>query len=131
VRSGEGELVLIAEDDERVRSLTERILRQAGYTTLSASNGEEALQRFEEHADEIAVVVLDMIMPRMDGVEIRETIRSRRPDVPIVFCSGYTSNLLENDLLLDPDTNFLRKPYAASELLATLQAAVERKPPAV
>ena len=128
MRSGSGELVLIAEDDERVRSLAERILQQAGYMTVSASNGEEALQRFEEQADEIAVVVLDVIMPRMGGVEIHETIRSRRPDVPVIFCSGYTANLLEDELLLNPDTNFLRKPYTASELLATLQAAVERKP---
>jgi CheY-like chemotaxis protein len=128
VRSGRGELVLIAEDDERVRSLAERILRQAGYMTVSASNGEEALQRFEEQADEIAVVVLDVIMPRMGGVEIHETIRSRRPDIPVVFCSGYTANLLEDELLLNPDTNFLRKPYTADELLATLQAAVEQKP---
>jgi CheY-like chemotaxis protein len=128
VRSGRGELVLIAEDDERVRSLAERILRQAGYMTVSASNGEEALQRFEEQADEVAVVVLDVIMPRMGGVEIHETIRSRRPDIPVIFCSGYTANLLEDELLLNPDTNFLRKPYTASELLATLQTAVERKP---
>jgi signal transduction histidine kinase/CheY-like chemotaxis protein len=127
-RGGSGELVLIAEDDERVRFLTERILRQAGYMTISASDGEEALQRFEEQADEIAAVVLDVIMPRLGGVEIHETIRSRRPDVPVIFCSGYTANLLEDELLLNPDTNFLRKPYTASELLATLQAAVGRKP---
>ena len=129
-RSGSGELVLIAEDDARVRSLTERILRQAGYTTTSAGNGEEALQRFEDQADEIAVVVLDVIMPRMGGVEIHETIRARRPDLPVVFCSGYTASLLEDELLLDPETNFLPKPYTASELLATLQAALEQKPPA-
>ena len=107
-------MVLIIDDDPSVRLLTERLVKNFGFRPLLASDGEEGLRKFEEHAAAIRVVVLDLTMPSLDGVETCARLRKLRPDVPILFTSGY-----EKRKGMDDDgglTDFLQKPFTIKEL---------------
>ncbi|HEO71305.1 MAG TPA: PAS domain-containing sensor histidine kinase, partial [Candidatus Hydrogenedentes bacterium] len=86
---GGTETILVAEDDPLVRNLTARILQDAGYTVLRARSGEEAVRLFEAHADEVALLLLDVVMPKLSGVAAFDRIRAIRPDANVLFTSGY------------------------------------------
>ena len=94
---GGTETILMAEDDPLVRAALVRTLREAGYKVLAAANGEEAVALFSDNSGQIALVLLDMIMPRMGGREAHERIRQIDPDVPVVYCTGYDSGLAKLD----------------------------------
>ncbi len=85
---GGAETILLAEDEELVCKLTTTILERAGYTVLTATDGEEALRVFEEHADKIDLVLLDVIMPKLGGKAVFERVREKRPRVRVLFSSG-------------------------------------------
>ncbi len=122
---GRGETALVVEDADAVRVLTGRILYSAGYQVIPAENGVTALERL----DAADVLVTDVVMPGMSGVELATAARERRPDLPVVFVSGYTGNeIVAADG--DPATAFLPKPFDGDDLLravrATLDAAAAR-----
>lgn len=114
-------LALVADDEPIVRHVAELLLKQMGYTVLTASNGEEAVSLFTEHADEIRVVLLDLMMPVMDGAEALAAIRNRSA-VPVILCSGYTPEAVPEELTADATTGFLQKPYARGDLQVALTA---------
>jgi PAS domain S-box-containing protein len=110
---GGKEIILMAEDDEIILNLASAILSDAGYTILTAANGEEAVQQFIEHAEEIDLVMFDVMMPRMNGKKALEEIQQIRPSIRYLFVSGYSP---ESEV--DEDSkHMLRKPYRASALL--------------
>jgi PAS domain S-box-containing protein len=113
-RRGQGELILVVDDEPAVRQLGRRILERYGYRTLVAEDGRSAVEVFRVHAAEIAAVVLDLTMPGMDG---RATFYALREisDVPIVFSSGQSVAELTVQLAA-PDTLFIAKPYNLAEL---------------
>jgi two-component system cell cycle sensor histidine kinase/response regulator CckA len=122
---GRGETALVVEDADAVRVLTGRILYSAGYQVIPVENGATALERL----DAADVLVTDVVMPGMSGVELATAARERRPGLPVVFVSGYTGNEVvaaEGD----PATAFLGKPFDGDDLLravrATLDAAAAR-----
>ncbi len=122
---GRGETALVVEDADAVRVLTGRILYSAGYQVIPAENGVTALERL----DAADVLVTDVVMPGMSGVELATAARERRPELPVVFVSGYTGN----EIVAaggDPATRFLPKPFDGDDLLravrATLDAAAAR-----
>ncbi|MBE2319046.1 PAS domain-containing protein [Solirubrobacter sp. CPCC 204708] len=123
---GRGETVLVVEDADAVRMLTGRILYAAGYQVISVESGAVALERL----DAADVLVTDVVMPGMSGVELAVQARERRPGLPVVFVSGYTGDtpLGGTD---DPVTAFLAKPFDGDELLrevrSTLDAAKARE----
>jgi PAS domain S-box-containing protein len=109
--------ILLAEDDELVRELAERILGGGGYTVLAASSGEEAL-RFASAMEGIRLVVTDVVMPGgMSGVELADGIREIRPGTPVLFISGYTEERAIH-LQVPQGLPFLAKPFQPDELLA-------------
>ncbi|MBP3956593.1 response regulator [Gemmata sp. G18] len=114
-------LALVADDEPIVRQVGELMLKQMGYEVLTACNGAEAVALFVAHADLVRVVLLDLMMPVMDGAEALAAIRDRST-VPVILCSGYTAEAVPEDLASDSATGFLQKPYARGDLQSALAA---------
>ena len=119
---GGSETILIAEDDDTIRSLIRRILERAGYQVISASNGEEAVSLYETHRARIALLVFDAVMPKLSGFEAFERIRMSNPSqpVPVVFASGY-NDIFSQGATLPKDAVFIQKPYDPDELLRRIR----------
>jgi two-component system cell cycle sensor histidine kinase/response regulator CckA len=117
---GRGETVLVVEDADAVRVLTGRLLYAAGYQVVSVESGAVALERL----DAADVLVTDVVMPGMSGVELAVTARERRPDLPVVFVSGYTGDttIAGSD---DPATAFLAKPFDGDDLLRAVRSTID------
>ena len=119
------ETILLAEDGDLVREMTQHVLEEAGYTVITAHDGEEALVRFGENAAGIDLLILDVIMPKRNGRDVYEAASTRRPDIPVLFISGYSSDLLETDYLLHVPGDILQKPYTEVELLEHVRALID------
>jgi len=122
---GKGETILLAEDDESVRKITASILEQFGYRVVSAADGEEAIRLFREHANAINLVMLDILMPRRDGRAACREIRLLRPDVPVLFSSGYTEDFIRSKGLLDEGFPVVSKPISPRDLLTKIREVLE------
>jgi two-component system cell cycle sensor histidine kinase/response regulator CckA len=110
-----------------MRLLAVRILERAGYRVFAVADGEEASAIFVEHCAEIALLVLDVVMPRMGGVEVRERAHRLRADVPVILCSGYAGPGLTHSDGANPTQRRLQKPYGADELLTRVRQALDAK----
>ena len=115
-------LVLLVEDEPRVRAQARRLLQRSGYQVVEASDGAEGKRLFAERQGDIDVVVTDVVMPMIGGVEMVATLRAVQPDLPVVFVSGYTAE--EKDLPLDDRTAFLTKPYTIDSLCDAISAVM-------
>jgi CheY-like chemotaxis protein len=122
---GNYETVLLAEDEEIVRSFARELLQAYHYRVIEASNGEEALQRFLDNQDEVDILLLDVIMPKMNGKELYDRVRAVRSNVRAVFISGYTNEILNRKVILDEGIHFVAKPLHPSELLNKLRQVLE------
>ncbi len=119
--------VLIAEDDETVRSVAKWALEQAGFEVLAAPDGRQAVSIFREHASEIDLVLLDLAMPRMRGEEALREIRSVRSDARIVITSGYSQREISKRFMGHGLVGFLQKPYRHASLLREVHRAISGK----
>ena len=126
VRGG-GETVLVAEDQAMVRRAVTSLLEAAGYRVLSAADGEEALALFERHHDQVALALLDVVMPRLDGPHTFQRLRARAPSLPVLFTSGY-NDAQQLAGLLEGSAGVLGKPYPPEELLRRIRSALETSP---
>ncbi|MDD2335559.1 MAG: response regulator [Geobacteraceae bacterium] len=120
------EMVLVAEDDHSVRTLTKNLLQENGYTIIEAVNGEDAINRFMDHAGEIQLLLLDVIMPKKNGWEAYETIRRVRPDIRVIFMSGYTADVFQQRAIPDEGMNVLTKPIPPDDLLRGIRYELDR-----
>ena len=125
IGTGGDETILVAEDDGMVRAVLVQLLRDAGYTVLTASDGAEAVELFTRHRDTIDLVFLDMVMPRMGGVAAQEAIRGQRPGTRFLFCTGYSSQAPHLPFPPDDRTLVVNKPYDRDQLLHTIRRALE------
>jgi CheY-like chemotaxis protein len=116
VAAGGTETVLLVEDEEVVRELTQVILERSGYRLLVAPTASEALALAESHGGKIDILVSDVIMPGLSGPELARRVREMRPDIKTLFMSGYTEELVNADGRLDGMDGFLSKPFTAEEL---------------
>ena len=121
------ETVLIVEDEEIVRNITLKILNQLGYKTLVAENGEQALELAGQYDAPIDLLMTDVIMPKMNGRELANHFASRYPGLKVLFTSGYTENIIAHHGLLDPEVNFLGKPFTPTQLGAKIREVLEKK----
>jgi len=120
------ETVLLAEDEPLILTMVSRTLRDQGYRVLESTNGEEALRVAQEHASErIDVLVTDIVMPRMGGLELAERIRSVRGGLKIVFTSGYTDKTVFNKGEQEPGVAFLPKPFLPEELAIKVRSVLD------
>jgi signal transduction histidine kinase/integral membrane sensor domain MASE1/ActR/RegA family two-component response regulator len=126
VAPGQGELILVAEDEEQVRRVAARALTEAGYQVLEASNGREALEHAARTPARIRLVLTDVVMPEMSGRELAERLAILLPGTPVLFTSGYTDGEILRRGLLAPQSDFLGKPFSPE---AVVRAVRERLAP--
>lgn len=116
--------VLVVDDEEMVRNLMTTVLEDAGFEVLTANDGVEALEVFEENADKIRLILLDMMMPRMNGEEVYTEIRSKSPGTSIILMSGFSEEQVTRGIS-DAEAKFLKKPFQISALLNTVQDVLD------
>ncbi|MEO5822806.1 MAG: ATP-binding protein [Vicinamibacteraceae bacterium] len=109
--------LLVVEDQPEVRELAVSALRRAGHHVFEASDGDEAFARFGTRAAEIALLLTDVVMPGMNGRELAEQMRQRHPRLLVVFMSGYTDEILDQQSLVGPGAEFLAKPFTPGALV--------------
>jgi len=122
---GGTETVLLAEDDETLRKLAERILESAGYTVLLAADGKEALEVFEKHTADIDLFLLDVVMPKMGGKAVYNALREQRPRLRFLFSSGYSTNAIHAGFVLQEGIELIQKPYAPNALLRKVREVLD------
>jgi two-component system cell cycle sensor histidine kinase/response regulator CckA len=123
------ETILFAEDEDAIRRVGKRILERAGYTVLPASNGAEALKLAEDFKGRIALLVTDMMMPQMNGLQLAAHLRQQRPDMRTLFLSGYTDSTVVQQGPLNPSEHFLQKPFATETLVSKVREIIDAPQP--
>jgi PAS domain S-box-containing protein len=120
------ETVLVAEDDPHVRELTKEVLEGYGYKVLDATDGENALHVYHNNKDHIGLLLLDIIMPNKNGKEVYDVISQERPDIKVLFISGYDEDVIYSKGLLDTGTKYLSKPLSPDELLYKVREVLDK-----
>jgi PAS domain S-box-containing protein len=123
-RAGD-EMVLVVEDEEPVRELLRKLLASQGYRVLEARHGMDALRILERHRGPLDLMITDVVMPEIDGLELAERVRMTRPDLPVLFISGYTSDEVMRRGAGLPSGAFVHKPVASDELLAAVRRLLD------
>lgn len=118
------ETILVAEDDKMVLALIKAVLEEHGYRVFEAQDGEQAVRVFSENRDRIQLVILDTIMPKMNGKQAFSAIKNLHPDVKALFMSGYTADVISRQGLVDLGFDLMQKPVTPSELLARVRKAL-------
>lgn len=119
------ETILLAEDNESVRQLTRQILEAQGYKVLEAQNGEDALQLANRHSGNIHLLLTDVIMPGMSGKILSEHLRRQRPDINILFMSGYSADMMGLQIIKASQMPFIQKPFSTSQLLYKVRGVLD------
>ena len=122
---GRGATILVVDDESPVARSTTLVLEKNGYQVFSASEGASALALFREHADTIKIVLTDVMMPGMDGVELTRALKEMNPQVTIIASTGHATEARQSELISLGVFRILRKPYDAKKLLATLHEALQ------
>jgi CheY-like chemotaxis protein len=117
--------VLLADDDEGIRHQTERLLKKLGFQVLLAKDGKEAVEQYEAHRHDVSLVILDMIMPRMNGKEALKKLKALNFEVKVLLTSGYVEEDRVQDLLDAGAIGFISKPYSASDLKEAIEQAID------
>ena len=120
------ETVLMVEDDQGVRGAAAQILRDAGYEVLVAASGPEALALFRQHDGPIQLLLTDVVMPAMSGRDLADDLALERPDMKVLFMSGYADNAIVHHGVLDPGVDLLDKPFMRTTLLGKVRMVLDR-----
>ncbi|HLM61287.1 MAG TPA: response regulator, partial [Pyrinomonadaceae bacterium] len=112
------ETILLVEDEEMVRRLTKQILEECGYTVIEAGNGLEALKICEQSDFSFDLLMTDVVMPEIGGRELSEILKSKLPDLRVLFTSGYTDDAIVRHGVIEINSNFIQKPFSP-EMLAS------------
>jgi two-component system cell cycle sensor histidine kinase/response regulator CckA len=124
--TGQGTILLV-EDEDGLRSLNARGLRSRGYSVIEAANGVEAIEALEEKQGAVDLVVSDVVMPEMDGPTLLKEMRTRNPDLKIIFVSGYAEDAFEKSLPENQQFAFLPKPFTLTQLVAAVKETMTTK----
>jgi CheY-like chemotaxis protein len=121
------ETILLADDEPLVRNLIVTLLNNQGYTVLEASNGSEALQLAQEHSnDKIDLLLTDVVMPHMDGVQLSIEFRRLFPQARIILMSGYTEESKLQRVITEPNVEFIEKPFRPQTLMHKVREMLDR-----
>ena len=123
---GGTETILVAEDDENVRKLVVSVLTQFGYDVIEAVDGQDAIDKFAANSESIAMLLMDMIMPRKNGKEAYEEISLLRPDIKVLYSSGYTADFIKNRGVSDDGIELIMKPVQPTELLRKIRMVLDQ-----
>jgi CheY-like chemotaxis protein len=122
------ETILIVEDEPVVRRLTVRALAERGYNVLEAEDGESALEVAREHRGDLQLLVTDVVMPGMNGKELADRLTAERPDLRVLYISGYAEHAVVRQGVLVEGIAFLSKPFDLSELARTVREVLDKAP---
>ncbi len=122
--------ILLVEDEEAVRSFAARALKLRGYNVLEASGGEEALDLVKSHAGNIDLIITDVVMPNMDGPTLVRALKRLRPDIHVIFMSGYAEEAFRRNDEKAEELHFLPKPFGLKQLAAKVKDVLSSAPPA-
>jgi CheY-like chemotaxis protein len=120
------ESVLVCDDDDSVRQLIVNVLSLRGYRVLPARNGKHAIEVAAHHEGPLPLLVTDLVMPDLGGMELAAQLRERNPELRVLYISGYTEHAELLSGPLEPDTYFLAKPFFPRDLTRTVCAILER-----
>jgi len=124
--TGGTETILLVEDEDGVRELARDILRSSGYTVLEGRNGAEGLLLGERHQGALDLLLTDVVMPRMSGRELAERMVSLRPELSVLYMSGYTDDAVIRHGVLGSDTAFLQKPFTPAALVQRVRETLDQ-----
>lgn len=125
--TGGTETILLAEDESEVRNLVKIVLERNGYKVIEATDGEEAIQKFMEHKDEINLLVFDVVMPKKSGKSAYDTIKKMNPDVKILFMSGYSEDIIhKRGVIVEKGLKYATKPIFPTELLKIIRELLDK-----
>jgi CheY-like chemotaxis protein len=119
--------ILVVDDQRFARRVAYRVLSEAGYRVLEAEDGEEALDALYSAKGRVDLVIIDIVMPRLDGIELAARVWDDWPDMRILFMSGHAAEVLAEHGLEYLDVPFLAKPFTRDEALAKVREALERR----
>ena len=119
------ETILVAEDEDGVRSLTREVLEKYGYTVLEAANVEEALKVADAHEGPLDLLLSDVVMPRMGGPELAQALLAKRPSVKVLYMSGYTDHPMVRRGVVNAGVAFLQKPFTPTVLVSRVREVLE------
>jgi DNA-binding NtrC family response regulator len=121
------ETVLLCEDESVVRRLVKEVLSDAGYSVIEAENGKQALEIAAAYDDSIHLLITDAIMPEINGRELAAQLMKTRPDLQVLFMSGYASDVIDQKGVLNGEFLFLQKPFKAEILLQSVRDALGKR----
>jgi two-component system, cell cycle sensor histidine kinase and response regulator CckA len=119
------ETILLVEDEDMVRNLAKKILARQGYRLIIAGNGGDAYLQSENFSGRIHLLLTDVIMPNMNGKQLFERLLPRRPDLKVLYMSGYTEDAIASQGVLDEGTQFLQKPFTIETLSRKVRAVLD------
>jgi PAS domain S-box-containing protein len=119
------ETILVAEDEDAIRMVATRVLQRAGYTVVAAASGEEALEQLAKHGGGITMLMTDLVMPGMTGLELAHEARRRFPALKVLFASGYSADAADGHLAEFENWNFIEKPYGVKELATEVRRILD------
>ena len=119
------ETVLLVEDEEAILSLGKSVLERFGYTVLAARTPTEAIAMTEHYEGPIPLLITDVVMPEMNGNELRERIQGLKPNIKVLFMSGYTTNVIMHRGILESDVHFLQKPFSVNSLAGKVREVLD------
>ncbi len=124
---GGNERILIAEDDETLRTMLKRMLESVGYTVYAVEDGAQAISHIKENWPRTDLALLDVVMPNMGGKEVYNFIRDNHPHIKIIFSSGYTPNAIHTDFVLHEGFTLVQKPYKREQLLKAIRSVLDKR----
>ena len=130
VRVAEGgtETILLVEDQEQVRAAVNAMLTRSGYAVLSAASGDAALRLAEQHPASIDLLLTDVVMPGINGPDLARALLRRRPDVRVLFTSGYIDRAVVREAVIEPGLRFIQKPFSQASLLREVRLTLDAPP---
>ena len=108
-----------------VREVAVRILEDAGYTVLAATNGEEAIEVFNANKDRINLALFDVIMPKLSGRAVYDYVKAICPDLPVLFSSGYSVNSIDTGFVIEQGMELIEKPYDPNALMLKIRQMLD------
>ena len=124
IAKGEREEILVADDNEEIRDILKRALEGNGYRAIVAVDGKDAIQKFTENMDAIRLLLFDVVMPKVNGVDAYLEIKKIRPDIKTIFISGFNNNAIQENTLQNPDVYFISKPILPASLIEKVEDAL-------
>jgi len=119
------ETVLLVEDEDVVRNLTRQVLEQAGYKVVESSRGKEAIRLYSENDRAVDLLLTDVVMPEMSGKEVADQLTALKPELKVLFMSGYTDEAIVHHGVLDSNIEFIQKPFTPAALARKVREVLD------